>query len=259
MSRNFELLSQLGRLHELVDSPQETPQPTSVAPQAVAAPPVPEEDTFPSNPTLEMSGAVKDEISRLVQSLFLGPQGSRRVVFAGTESGCGSTWMCAHAAEILAQSRGTVCVMDCNLRTPGLHEQFGQQNHHGLSDALTGTDPVRKYAHRLSRNLWLLSCGSSSETGQSLLGSERMRARLAELRGAFDYILIDAAPLNAFNDAIVLGGQTDGVVLMLKANSSRRESARKAVQELHAANVRTLGAVLNQRTFPIPEKLYKRL
>jgi Mrp family chromosome partitioning ATPase len=65
--------------------------------------------------------------------------------------------------------------------------------------------------------------------------------------------------LNAFNDAIVLGGQTDGVVLMLKANSSRRESARKAVQELHAANVRTLGAVLNQRTFPIPERLYKRL
>jgi len=256
LSRNFELLSQLGRLHELVDSPQETPLAPPAAPQAVAAAP---EDDFPSTPTLEMSGAVKDEIGRLVQSLFLGPQGSRRVVFAGTESGCGSTWMCAHAAEILAQTRGTVCVMDCNLRTPGLHEQFGQQNHHGLSDALMGTNPVRQYAHRLSKNLWLLSCGSAAEAGQSLLGSERMRARLTELRGAFDYILIDAAPLNAFNDAIVLGAQTDGVVLMLKANSSRRESARNAVQELHAANVRTLGAVLNQRTFPIPEKLYKRL
>ena len=147
MSRNFELLSQLGRLHELVDSPQETPLAPPAAPQAVAA--APEDDTFPSTPTLEMSGAVKDEIGRLVQSLFLGPQGSRRVVFAGTESGCGSTWMCAHAAEILAQTRGTVCVMDCNLRTPGLHEQFGQQNHHGLSDALIGTGTIREYVCRV--------------------------------------------------------------------------------------------------------------
>jgi Mrp family chromosome partitioning ATPase len=56
-----------------------------------------------------------------------------------------------------------------------------------------------------------------------------------------------------------LGGFTDGVVLVLKAHSSRRETARSAVHDLAAANVRTLGAVLNQRTFPIPEKLYRRL
>jgi Mrp family chromosome partitioning ATPase len=86
-----------------------------------------------------------------------------------------------------------------------------------------------------------------------------MRSRLTELRAAFDYVLVDAAPMNASNDAIILGGLSDGVVLMLKANTSRRETARKAVQELQSANVRTLGAVLNQRTFPIPETLYKRL
>ena len=92
-----------------------------------------------------------------------------------------------------------------------------------------------------------------------MLGSDRMRARLAELRSAYDYVLIDAAPMSACNDAIVLGGLSDGVVLMLKANSSRRETARKALQDLQTANVPTLGAVLNQRTFPIPEALYKRL
>jgi Mrp family chromosome partitioning ATPase len=92
-----------------------------------------------------------------------------------------------------------------------------------------------------------------------MLGSDRMRSRLAELRGIFDYVLIDAAPMNACNDAIVLGGYSDGVVLMLKANSSRRETARKALQDLQTANVPALGAVLNQRTCPIPEALYKRL
>jgi Mrp family chromosome partitioning ATPase len=140
-----------------------------------------------------------------------------------------------------------------------LHRQFGSENHHGLSDALLGSGPIQEYVHRLSQNLWLLSCGSAAEAGVTMLGSNRMRARLAELRATFDYVLIDAPPLNACNDAIVLGGLSDGVVLMLKANSSRRESARKALQELQSANVRPLGAVLNQRSFPIPEGLYKRL
>jgi Mrp family chromosome partitioning ATPase len=79
------------------------------------------------------------------------------------------------------------------------------------------------------------------------------------MRTAFDYVLIDAPALSTCNDAILLGGLSDGVVVVLKANTSRRETARKAVQDLHAANVRVLGAVLNQRTFPIPEAIYKKL
>jgi Mrp family chromosome partitioning ATPase len=250
LSRNFELLTQAGRMHEIVQSEVEQPQP--VAPPA--------EDTVPSTSLLTMSGAVRDEMSRLAQNLFLQPQGPRRVVFCGTESGSGCTWMCAHVADMLAtQGRGSVCVVDCNLRSPGLHQQFGMENHHGLSDALLGSNSIRGYAHRLSRNLWMLSCGSAAEVGLTMLGSDRMRSRLTELRMAFDYVLIDAPPLNACNDAVILGGLSDGVVLTLKANSSRRETAKKAVQELAAANVRTLGAVLNQRTFPVPPALYKRL
>jgi Mrp family chromosome partitioning ATPase len=48
-------------------------------------------------------------------------------------------------------------------------------------------------------------------------------------------------------------------VLVLKANSSRRESARGAVHDLRAAKVKVLGAVLNQRTFPIPQSIYDKL
>jgi len=65
--------------------------------------------------------------------------------------------------------------------------------------------------------------------------------------------------MNVCNHAMMFGGLLDGVVLVIKANSSRRDSARDAVQELRSANVRVLGAVLNKRTFPIPERIYKRL
>jgi len=63
--------------------------------------------------------------------------------------------------------------------------------------------------------------------------------------------------VNTCNHSAIFGGWSDGVVLVLKANSSRRDSTREAIQQMQASNVRMLGAVLNQRTFPIPQRIYK--
>jgi succinoglycan biosynthesis transport protein ExoP len=56
-----------------------------------------------------------------------------------------------------------------------------------------------------------------------------------------------------------LGQLTDGLVLVLEANSTRREAALRITENLNAAHVQILGAVLNKRTFPIPGPLYSRL
>lgn len=236
----------------MLESPAFVPEPE---PQRI-----PEPDHGPSTPALGVAGPVREEIAKLVLNLFLlpGAQNPRHVVFAGVESGAGCSWMCARVGEILAsQIKGSVCVVDCNLRSPGLHEQFAVNNHFGLSDSLLQSNPVRQYVQQLSRkNLWLLSCGSAIENWQEKVASDRLEFRLEELRAAFDYVLMDVAPMNACNDGIVLGGPADGIVLVLKANSTRRETTQKALQELKAANIRTLGAVLNQRTFPIPATIY---
>jgi Mrp family chromosome partitioning ATPase len=86
-----------------------------------------------------------------------------------------------------------------------------------------------------------------------------MKERLAELRSTFDYVLIDAPPLNSYADAMVFGRLADGVVLVLEANATRREAALQVAESLRSAKISVLGAVLNKRTFPIPSALYKRL
>jgi len=93
----------------------------------------------------------------------------------------------------------------------------------------------------------------------NLLNCDRMKERIAELRGEFDYLLIDAPPLNSYSDAMVFGRLADGVVLVLEANATRRETALRVADSLRVANIPLLGAVLNKRTFPIPAVLYKRL
>jgi Mrp family chromosome partitioning ATPase len=169
--------------------------------------------------------------------------------------------VCARVADVLAsQVSGSVCLVDANLRRPGLHTQFSAENQEGLSDALLRPDPVRTFARNLGRpNLWMVSCGSNPEEGQPLLSTDRMRLRMSELRAEFAYVLLDVAALSDANDAVLLGCGADGVVLVLKANTSRRESARKATQDLQTAKARVLGAVLNQRTFPIPQSIYSKL
>jgi len=56
-----------------------------------------------------------------------------------------------------------------------------------------------------------------------------------------------------------LGQIADGVILILESNLTRRETARAVKENLAAANVKILGAVLNNHTFSIPETLYKKL
>jgi len=250
MSKNFELLQQADKLHDI--SPREERRPSPMPDSTVAGPPL-----------LEVAEIARGEISKLVHRLFQipGAEAPRVVVFTGTEAGNGCSWLCARVGELLAtQVSGSVCLLDCNFRSPSLDRQFGLENHYGLSEALSQNDGIRRYLRPLSRpNFWLLSCGSPVDNGQALLGSDRMRMRLQELRAEFEYIIVDTAPLDAGTDGIVLGGLSDGVVLVLKANSSRRDTAGKAMHEFHTNNVPIRGVVLNRRTFPIPEAIYKHL
>jgi Mrp family chromosome partitioning ATPase len=136
---------------------------------------------------------------------------------------------------------------------------FGTANHYGLADALRTEKPVRGFAKPLERNLWLVSCGSAVQQSTNLLHSEQMKKRFGELRKEFDYVLIDAPPLNTYSEGFALGQLADGLVLVLEANTTRRETATKVAERLNATQVKILGAVLNKRTFPIPDSLYRRL
>ncbi len=265
MSRNFELMQNLGKEREMF---QATTQAATVAEPTLVEPTVVEPTFNPAPPIelqplqLKMEEGQRDEIFKLVQRVFLMPgDKSRVVVVTGMESGTGCSWICARMAEVLAaQTSGSVCVVDANLRSPGLHREFGVQNHYGLTDALKVTDPIRRFVTSLSRpNLWLLSCGAEVEGMHNMLGSDRMRSLLPELQREFDYVLIDSPSMGSGDESVMLGRGAEGVVLVLRANSSRRETARKAVRDLEHANVRVLGAVLNHRTFPVPEAIYRKL
>ncbi len=238
MSRTYEVLQQLEK-----DQAQPMPGPASNVHRSV------------------MPVAASEEVLRLVQQVFRSsPEQPRVVVFSSVGSGDGCTWVCMNSALTLAaQNPGSLCIVDANLRSPSIHKQFGIENREGLSNALNQSGSIRNYVQQIAgSNLWVLPAGSAAHL-QPQMVFETLRVRLAELRAEFETVLIDAPPASLYSDAVQLGRLSDGVILVLQGNTTRRESALSVKESFDTANVRLLGAVLNKRTFPIPQKLYNRL
>jgi receptor protein-tyrosine kinase len=207
--------------------------------------------------------AAREESLKLVQRLFLTPGQvtPKSVLFAGVDADTGCSSLCAVIARLLAESvSGSVCLLEGNFRTPTLPQVLGVDNHHGLADALRQEGAIRGFAKRIGpSNFWLVSSGSLVQDSLDLLNGARLKERVSELRSEFDYLLIDAPPLSAYADGMILSRLVDGVVLALEANGTRREAALRVTDSLRKSNIPILGAVLNNRTFPIPAALYKRL
>lgn len=249
MSKHFELLQELEKEQSLRTEP-------------IPAPIFPPED-LGSRSGGDQSRWATDEALRLVQQIFLlQTQDSPRVVlFSGIDHGSGCSRISASVAEVLAKhAKKPVCLVEANFRTPALAEMYEATNHYGLTNALLSKEPLASFVKPLPQdNLWLLSSGSLAEDSPDLLSSTKFQDRVAQLRHQFDFVIIDAPPLNQYSDAVAIGQHTDGIVLVLEANSTRREAALAITHNLHAAAIPILAAVLNKRTFPIPEQLYKRI
>jgi Mrp family chromosome partitioning ATPase len=199
----------------------------------------------------------------LVQRMFLQPvkDTPHMVVFAGIDHGSGCSQICASVADTLAiNAPGRICLVEANFRSPGLPAILGTTNGQGLTDALLEEGSIWSFVKPVwDEKIWFLSSGSPAADSPNLLSSERLKARSAELRKEFEFVIVDAPPLTRYADAIGLGQLSDGVVLVLEANSTRREAALAAADSLRSSGVKVIGAVLNKRTFPIPEFLYRRL
>lgn len=204
-----------------------------------------------------------DEIAKLIQSVFLGQaNGSlpRAVAFCGVNRGVGSTWVCARTGELLTEaSGGTVCLIDANLRFPSLHLECGAPNTPGFGDLMQTSQPVSEYAQKIAPDFWLIGCGTPKSPTGGLLNANTLSQRFVELRAAFDFLLIDTPALNVWSDALLLGRVADGIVMVVGSDSTRRETARNAKTSLEMAQIPVLGAVLNRRTFPIPDAIYRKI
>jgi Mrp family chromosome partitioning ATPase len=246
MSNNFELLKQIERESSVSDGCILDDVSRSASAKQRFVPQV----------TLDIG---QEEIMRLVQRVFLSAneRAPRLVVFCGVDGESGSSSICARAGLALATEYShLVCLVDANLRSPRLSNIFGVDAKTPCSDESAF---MREQCTQIEGNLWFAGADLLTDAHGALPAVNELKQRLTKLRGMFEYVLIDAPGTSVCENAAHLGQAADAAILVIEANSTRRLTARNAKASLDAAGVRLLGTVLNNRTFAIPEQLYRKL
>lgn len=207
-----------------------------------------------------VSKGAREKIASLVKGLFLLPASTVRSVAVGaTESSTGVGSITLAIAECLAGlSSGRVCVLDVDFDRPKLQAHFRPPTPYGLSDVLQGTAQLGDALTRVASNLWILPAGTLDGPGMKHV-SHNLPEVLTALRREVDYLVLQSPSLSDTGAAIAAGKMTDGMIVVLEAHRTRRDMAQTLKSKLDSANVRILGAIFNNRTYPIPEKIYSKL
>jgi len=159
----------------------------------------------------------------------------------------GKTTTAINTAITLAQADADVVIIDCDLRRPRLHNHFGLENTHGLTNYLSGeesTDNLLKTYPGLPR-LKIITSGPIPPNPAELLSSQEMKNLLQTLRGKYKHVIIDSPPAISFTDAAILSTLVDGVVLVAMAGKSSVHLMRRFKQRLGTIGARVYGVVLN--------------
>lgn len=158
----------------------------------------------------------------------------------------GKSTVTANLAVTFAQQRLRVLLVDCDMRRSRLHAIFGTERLPGLAEVLARQATLEESIRPTDiEGLHLLPAGTLVPNVSELLGSDRMKATLAELSSRYDLVLVDTPPVLAAADAEILGVQTDAALVVIRAGQTERQPAQYAVQQLRAIGARVVGGVLN--------------
>ncbi len=170
-------------------------------------------------------------------------QKSLLVTSAGPQEG--KSLVSACLATSLAQLGLRVALIDANLRTPSLHTALGVPQEPGLADYLSGTEGPTLQENCGTDGLNLLTAGAVPDNAPELLASQRMADLIADLAAGSDHVIIDTPPLLTAADAAAMARYVDGVLLVVRANQSRRDQIQRAKAMLAQIDAHVLGVVFN--------------
>ena len=175
----------------------------------------------------------------------------KTIMVTSATAGEGKTFVAANlAAGIAHDLHFHALLVDCDLRSPSLSQWFGVQNGHGLSDYLVGRSQLSELLMKTEmEKLSILTGGSAQAKPAELIGSRKMEALVNELKSRYNdrYIILDATPLLSTTEPEVLARLVDGILIVVRAGVTPRETVKQAIASLDPNKI--LGFVLNDVEF----------
>ena len=158
----------------------------------------------------------------------------------------GKTTVAISLARLAARMGQKVALIDADLRRPSIARSLNLENaQYGLVEALSGAAPIERCFQKDPRStVNVLATMQKAKSPPDILGSVAMERMVKGLKGAFDLVVIDSAPLLPVNDTKVLSRVADAVLFVVRWEKTPRDAAIVAVRSLADSRATIAGVVL---------------
>ncbi|PWG64460.1 polysaccharide biosynthesis tyrosine autokinase [Bifidobacterium callitrichidarum] len=190
-----------------------------------------------------------EEVRRLRTNLtFALPDGPQSNVIVVTSAGPseGKTTLCVNLATAFAENDGKVLLIDADVRNPSVSDKLGIEGNVGLTHLITNQvssqDAIQRY---WKQNLHVLPAGTQTMNPSILLNSRAMKALIDQVSSAYDYVIVDTAPMQVANDAAVFAKEGPELLLVAGLGITEKNMLRQTAQELETLDIHAAGVAIN--------------
>jgi capsular exopolysaccharide synthesis family protein len=169
----------------------------------------------------------------------------------------GKTTFAAQLAASLARSGKRTLLLDGDLRHPNVHLALGLDLRAGLPELLRGEIVADEAVQPTAIDgLFAVTGGACDYAAITALSRPESAAIIKGFRESFDHVVIDAGPVLAFADVLLLGQLSDIAIVATMRDVSRVPQVNSAVDRLRSVGIRVLGTVVNGVSDSAPRRLY---
>ena len=207
----------------------------------------------------------REPVAQLCANLYLHAdgQGPKILAITSADSGEGrSSLALAMGLQVAETLGGSTLILEANFRKPGMAKLAGlSRDAEGLADVLYKGKEISDVVFPLGVNQPDIITAGQLEIGpfSPLMSRAKMEKVLQDLSLKYDHIIMETPPINQYPETLLLSALADGVILAIRAGVTSRETVSLATKRLDAAGGNFCGLVLNQKQYPLPNWLYKRL
>lgn len=169
----------------------------------------------------------------------------KRLVVTSSVPGEGKTTCSMNLAFAFGQLERVV-LLDADMRRPSVAENCHLEHRSpGLSNIIAETESLENCTYGY-KGIDVIPAGVVPPNPLELLSSKRFDDLLRVLADKYDRVIIDSAPTQAVSDSMVLSTHVDGVLYVVKSDSTVTQVAQDGLGRLTRVNAHILGVVLNQ-------------
>ncbi|MDN0021066.1 polysaccharide biosynthesis tyrosine autokinase [Providencia stuartii] len=173
-------------------------------------------------------------------------QGNNLVMISSASPGVGKSFVASNMAVVLANAGKKVLLIDTDLRKGRIHKAFGLSNKAGLSEYLAQQDITQPTIHRgVIENLDVICRGKNVTHSSELLMGERFKHLLDTVKGQYDIVVIDTAPILAITDSAIIGKYVGTSLLIAYCGVNTVKDVELSLKRFKQNDIEITGVILN--------------